>query len=139
MNRFFVLLVVASFLGGCSESPAEAHRKIIEHEATVETYEALKASYSDRKRQAMDEAVSAAMQKGRNSEKQIQEMSLKMFHKFATCKKLMLLSEEVSGNSAVLTYRSSDTCFSEEPNVNQEIVYMVNEGGWKIDEIEIEP
>jgi hypothetical protein len=139
MVKILAIITVGLLLAGCSETPSETHRRIIEHEAVVNTYEELKESYSMRRRLEMDEVLSSQAQESGKSEERILEESLELFRKFADCKILRLQNEEVAGDSAVLTYQNTDTCFSEEPNVNQEIVYMVNEDGWKIDRVEINP
>jgi len=139
MIRNFSVTIIILFVAGCADSPSAAHQKIMSHEAVVESFEALKASYSKRKQAQMDADLSGQAKTSGKSKEEIAAASLKLFKHFARCKNLKLLSEVVAGDKAVLTYENSDTCFSEEPNVNREIVHMVNESGWKIDEIEIEP
>jgi hypothetical protein len=139
MIRIFIVVLLVLIVAGCSETPAETHRRITSQEATVSTFEELKASYSKRKQAQMDSELSSQAQLSGKSKEQIMAASLKLFRRFADCKRLKLVGEEVNGSRAILTYENSDTCFSKEPNVNREIVHMVNENGWKIDEIEIKP
>ena len=72
------------------------------------------------------------------SREQIFEKYLPVFRNFAKCKNLEFLESEVTGNSAILYYKSTDDCQKDKINIKKEIIYMVNEDGWKIDDNDIQ-
>lgn len=55
----------------------------------------------------------------------------------ASCKQIELAEETVKGNVARLTYKQTDVCGNISPAQETQRIRLVNENGWKIDEVEI--
>jgi hypothetical protein len=134
-----IVIIMAFLILGCSqsESPKEIYDRYVQLEISGITVEQFMSSYSKRKQEEIESSVKDAMEKNGLTRKQTIETYLPIFQRFAKCKKLILLDEKIEGNKAVVSYESTDDCAGE-INVKKEIVYMVNEGGWKIDDNGIE-
>jgi hypothetical protein len=73
--------------------------------------------------------------------KRKQEEVIKVYIEFsralAKCKEITLVKEVVDLNTAVLEYSQKDICGNESTSQEKLSIQMINEGGWKIDDIEI--
>ena len=53
----------------------------------------------------------------------------------AKCKEITLVKETVTDNIATLEYSQKDICGNESASKEKQSIRMINEGGWKIDEV----
>jgi hypothetical protein len=134
-----IIAIMAFLILGCSqsESPKEIYDRYVQLEISGITVEQFISSYSKRKQEEIENAVKDAMKKNSLNRKQTIETYLPIFQRFAKCKNLVFLDEKIDDNKAVVSYRSTDDCAGG-VNVKKEIIYMVNEDGWKIDDNDIE-
>ncbi len=51
--------------------------------------------------------------------------------------KITLVNEVLLPKKATLTYSQTDTCGNSSNNNEKQIIKRIEEGGWKIDEVEI--
>lgn len=65
------------------------------------------------------------------------ELYLNLSREVAKCKEITLDSEVIEGDTALLEYSQKDVCGNESATTEKQKVRMKNEGGWKIDEVEI--
>lgn len=125
---------------GCSQSetPREFYDRYIQMEMSGFTFEQFIASYSKRKQVEIEGAVKATMKNNGLDRQQTIETLLPLFQNFAKCKNLEFLDEKIDGDKATVTYKSTDNCVVGEINIKKEVIYLVNEGGWKIDKNDIQ-
>ena len=55
----------------------------------------------------------------------------------AKCKEILLVSEVIQTDKALLEFSQKDICGNESTSKEKQVVKMVKEGGWKIDDIVI--
>ena len=53
----------------------------------------------------------------------------------AKCKEITLVKEELAGNKATLEYSQKDICGNESTSQGKQTIQMINENGWKIDDV----
>ena len=125
---------------GCSqsESPKEIYDRYVQMEMSGITVEQFMASYSKRKQVEIEGAVKEAMKKNGLDREQTIENLLPLLQNFSKCKSLEFLDEKIDGDKATVSYKSTDDCVKGEINIKKEVIYMVNEGGWKIDNNDIQ-
>lgn len=138
MRLLFSLLLL--FLTACDtlDSPRLTYERYVENEkAGITSFDEFINSYSERKQEEIELSIVEAVEKNPEKNKEsVKSNSLKIFQRFAKCKKLEFLSEEINGKKATVTYKSTDNC-SGRNDITTEIIFMINENGWKIDEIDI--
>jgi hypothetical protein len=131
-----MLIIPLMLLNACDQSTSlnNIYEKQVKLElsGTMEIEE-FKASFSNKKKQLIEEDIQNVMKKNDLSRDQLWEIYVNLFKRFAKCKDLELLSEEVEGKKGTLTYKSVDDCEKGSINIKKEIIYFVYEDGWKID------
>lgn len=134
-----IITIMVFLILGCSQSdsPKEIYDKYVQMEVSGITVEQFISSYSKRKQEEIEGAVRDTMKKNGLNRKQTIETYLPIFQRFAKCKTLVFLDQKIDGNKAIISYKSTDDCTGE-VNIKKEIIYMVNEDGWKIDDNDIE-
>ena len=71
------------------------------------------------------------------SHTEVIEVYLNVSREVARCKEITLVSEVIDANIAILEYSQKDICGNESSSQENQKIKMVNENGWKIDDIEI--
>ncbi len=71
------------------------------------------------------------------SREEVIEFYTNFSREHAKCKELILTSEVINGDLAKLEYSQKDICGNETSSHEKQLIRMINESGWKIDEIEI--
>ena len=140
MKAITILLIMFSLIPGCSqrESPRNTYDRYVQLEISGITVDQFISSYSHRKQLEIEASVVTVMEKNRLNRIQAIEKLLPMFQSFAKCKKLEFLDEEIDGDSAIIYYKSTDDCVKGQVNIKKEIIYMMYENGWKIDDNDIQ-
>ena len=135
-----IITISVLFILGCSqsESPKETYDSYVQMEMSGITFEQFMASYSKRKQVEIEGAVKETMEKNGLDREQTIEKLLPLLQNFAKCKSLEFLDEKIDGDKATVSYKSTDDCVKGEINIKKEVIYMVNEGGWKIDNNDIQ-
>lgn len=137
--RIYIVLIIF-FINGCSqdESPRGTYERYVQLEISGITVEQFIVSYSERKQLEIEEAVKTQMEKNGLNREQTLQRFLPIFRSLAKCKNLDFLDEKIEGNKATISYKSTDDCMKGQINVKKEIIYMVYESGWKIDNNDIQ-
>jgi len=139
MRATFLLTLL--LIIGCShsESPHDVYERYVQLEISGITVEQFMGSYTRRKQLEIESAVKDAMAKNGLSREETIKAYLPVFQRFAKCKNLDFLDEEIEGEKAVISYKSTDDCTEGQINVKKEIIYMLYEdGSWKIDSNDIQ-
>ena len=96
-----------------------------------------KAYYSKRKQDEVESKFPEYMKKMDKSREEVIEFYLNFSRELAKCKELKLVSEVIIGEGAILKYSQKDICGNATDTEERQLIRMINEGGWKIDDIEI--
>jgi len=62
---------------------------------------------------------------------------LEVSRKVAKCKEITLANEVIEVNTAFLEYSQKDICGNESTSQEKQLIRMIKEDDWKIDDIEI--
>jgi hypothetical protein len=136
-----MLLISLMLLNACDQTASlnSIYEKLVKLELSgTMSIEEFKASFSNKKKQLIEEDIQKVMKKNDLSRDQVWEIYVNLFKRFAECKDLELLGEEVEGKKATLTYKSVDDCVKGTMNFKKEIIYFVYEDDWKIDDNDIQ-
>ena len=140
MRLHIIASILFLLLIGCnrSESPRGVYDRFVQLEISGITAEQFMSAYSQRKQVGIEAAINELMEKDGWSRAQVLEKTLPLFQSIAKCKNLNFLNEEINGKKATLSYKSTDDCTEGEINIKKEVIYMVYENGWKIDDNDIQ-
>jgi len=139
MRSIFLLPLLVTIGCSHSESPHEVYERYVQLEISGITVEQFIGSYTRRKQLEIESAVKDAMSKNGLSREETIKSYLPVFQRFAKCKDLDFLDEDIEGENATIFYKSTDDCTEGQLNVKKEIIYMVYEdGSWKIDNNDIQ-
>ena len=136
MRSHIIASILFLLLTGCnrSESPRGVYDRYVQLEVSGITAEQFMSAYSQRKQLGIEASINELMEKNGWSHDQVLERVLPIFQTIAKCKNLNFLNEEINGKKATLAYKSTDDCTKGEVNIKKEVIYMVYENGWKIDD-----
>lgn len=147
MNRTLAAASAAALLLGlcaCKEakSPAAFYEEYYAKSAAgFASLDEDAAYHSKRKRAEVEAKLPAMMQSMGKTREEVVALYLDLAKATAHCKKIELAEQQVSDTTAQLTYRQTDVCGNASttpPSAPQsQRVRLVNEGGWKIDHVEI--
>lgn len=101
------------------------------------SYEEDKAYYTKRKQQEVESKFPQYMSQMNKSRDDVIEFYLKLSRELTKCKEVTLDKEVIEGDTALLEYSQKDVCGNEPATTGKQKVRLKNEGGWKIDEVEI--
>ena len=127
-------------LGACeqAQSPSEFYKTYYQRSASGFASLDEDARYhSQRKRAEVAEKIPALMQSMGKTREEVIAIYLSLSKAVAHCKKIELTDQQMSRQTAQLTYRQSDACGSIATTPQTQRVRLVNEDGWKIDHVEI--
>lgn len=93
--------------------------------------------YSAKKQLAVIEEIPAIAARLNKKPEEAIRFYLHLSRAIAMCKKLELVSEDIQGNAAYLVYKQTDICGNAGTVLEMQKVRLVNEKGWKIDDVEI--
>ncbi len=93
--------------------------------------------FSNRKRSELEPKMLAMMTSSGKTREELTRIYLDFSRGVAKCKKIELESESINGNVATLVYKQTDICGNKSATQELQKVRLVNEDGWKIDNVEI--
>lgn len=134
-----VLLAVLIFSGGCSADKT-ASQTYNEYNSKVISgleFDDEKAYFTKRKVNEVESKFPQYMKKMEKSREEVIEFYSKFSREHAKCKELTLVRENINGNLANLEYSQNDICGNQSSTQEKQLIRMINEDGWKIDDIEI--
>jgi len=133
------LSVILVLLIGCSseKTPGQVYDEYNSKVINGINFNDDKAYYSKRKQDEVESKFPEYMKKMDKSREEVIEFYLNFSRELAKCKELKLVSEVINGEEAVLKYSQKDICGNAINAEERQLIRMINEGGWKIDDIEI--
>ncbi|MBB1440187.1 hypothetical protein H5202_16195 [Shewanella sp. SG41-4] len=139
LAKYIILLSVIYQLIGCSseESPSQVYEEYNIKVLNSISYEDDKAYYSKRKQEETESKFPQYLKQMGKSRDEVIEFYLNVSSEVARCKKITLASEVIDANTATLEYSQKDICGNQSSAEEKQIIKMINEGGWKIDDVEI--
>lgn len=140
MMRCLAAIILMLVTAGCQkpESPSSVYERYNEKViAGISSYEEDASYYSARKRREVESKIPVLAKKMNKTREEVIRFYLDFSRAAAKCKKIELAREVIEGNVAYLTYNQTDICGNSSPGRETQKVRLVNEGGWKIDEVEI--
>ena len=133
------LSLIISLLIGCAaeKSPSqiysEYNTKVIDGISYVED----KAYYTKRKQEEVESKIPQYMKQMDKSRDEVIEFYLKFSREVAKCKEITLVNKVIEADTAFLEYSQKDICGNESTSQEKQMIRMINEDGWKIDDVEI--
>jgi len=124
---------------GCSaeKSPSQVYEEYNSKVVAGISYDEDKAYYTKRKQQEVESKVLQYVKQMNKSRGEVVEVYLNFSREVAKCKEIMLVTETIEGNNALLEYSQKDICGNESASSEKQVVRMESENGWKIDDVEI--
>ncbi|HET6397708.1 MAG TPA: hypothetical protein VFF91_12845 [Pseudoxanthomonas sp.] len=138
--RYLAAMVLPFIIVGCQkeESPSTFYERYNQKVVSgISTLEDDARFYSSRKRKEVESRIPAFMKKTNKTREEAIRFYLDFSQAVAKCKKIELVEEVIDGEVAHLTYNQEDVCGNTSPIQETQKVRLVNENGWKIDEVEI--
>lgn len=134
------LSLIASVLSGCSleRSPSQVYDEYNSKVITGISYHEDQAYYSERKQEEVESKIPQYMKQMDKSREEVIEFYLGFSREAAKCKEIKLVKERIEAGIAFLEYSQIDVCGNEATSQEKQIIRMVKEDGWKIDDIEID-
>lgn len=102
------------------------------------SYEQEASWYSARNREVVEARIDALMERTNRSRDEVLAYYLSFTREYARCVDIELIQANVEGAQAELLYRQTNHCDSSEA-MPQRKVQMIDENGWKIDQMELLP
>jgi len=133
------LLLSLLLLSACSseKSPSQVYEEYNSRVIQGINYDDDKAYYTKRKQKEVESKMPQYMETMNKSREAVIKVYLKFSREVAKCKDIVLVKEIGDGNTAMLEYSQKDICGNESTSQEKQTIRMINEGGWKIDDIEI--
>ncbi len=137
---FLIQFSLLTSLLGCSleMKPGQVYQEYNSKVIDGMTFEEEKKYYSKRKQAEIEAKFPTYMKQMNKSRKEVIDFYLDFTSKHAKCKKLQLMTEIIKGDTAELVFLQTDICGNNSNTEEKQIINMVYENGWKIDEIEID-
>jgi hypothetical protein len=140
--RIFNLLslsLILFLLLACSseKSPGQVYEEYNSRAIQGINYDDDMAYYTKRKQEEVESKIPQYMETMEKSRDEVIKVYIEFSRALAKCKEITLVKEVVDLNTAVLEYSQKDICGNESTSQEKLSIRMINEGGWKIDDIEI--
>jgi hypothetical protein len=140
--RIFKLLslsLILFLLLACSseKSPDQVYEEYNSRVIKGINYDGDMAYYTKRKQEEVESKIPQYMEMMEKPRDEVIKVYIEVSRELAKCKEITLVKEVVDLNTAVLEYSQKDICGNEPTSQEKQTIQMINEGGWKIDDIEI--
>ena len=124
---------------GCSaeKSPGQVY---IEYNSKVIagiSFDDEKNYFSKRKQEEVESKMPQYMKQMNKSRDEVIAVYLELSKSVAECKEISLVSEVIETDTASLEFSQKDICGNESTSTERQVVKMVQEDGWKIDDVVI--
>ena len=139
ISKLLSLSLILFLLSACSseKSPSEIYEEYNSKVIQGINFDDDKAYYTKRKREEVESKIPQYMETMYKPREEVIKFYLEFSRELAKCKDIVLAKEIVDGNTAMLEYSQKDICGNEPTSQEKQTIQMINEGGWKIDDIEI--
>ena len=94
-----------------------------------------KAYFTKRKQEEVEAKMPQYMESMNKTRVEVIKVYLDFSRGLAKCKEIDLVKEEITGNTATLEYSQKDICGNESTSQEKQSIRMINENGWKIDDV----
>jgi hypothetical protein len=94
-----------------------------------------KAYFTKRKQEEVEAKMPQYMESMSKTRIEVIKIYLDFSRGLAKCKEIALVKEEITGNTATLEYSQKDICENESTSQEKQSIRMINENGWKIDDV----
>ena len=94
-----------------------------------------KAYFTKRKQEEVEAKMPQYMESMNKTRVEVIKVYLDFSRGLAKCKEIALVKEEITGNTATLEYSQKDICGNESTSQEKQSIRMINENGWKIDDV----
>lgn len=131
------LLMCSVAACGAPESPTDVYEAYNAKVVSGLDFNQEKEFFSTKKNAEIEQKIVQYMGQMNKGREEVIAFYMDFSRSVAKCKEIKLLDDRTEGNSAFLLYEQKDVCGNSGDNERQSI-YMVNEGGWKIDSVEID-
>lgn len=131
------LLMCSVAACGAPESPTDVYEAYNAKVVSGLDFNQEKEFFSTKKNAEIEQKIVQYMGQMNKGREEVIAFYMDFSRSVAKCKEIKLLDERTEGNSTFLLYEQKDVCGNSGDNERQSI-YMVNEGGWKIDSVEID-
>lgn len=138
--KLFTLLFIVIFISACGETtnPAQVYEEYNEKVKQGLSFELEKLYFTKKKNKEVDEQIEVYMKSMNKTEKEVIEFYSKFSKSVAKCSEIKLLNQNITKEFTELIYELEDLCNENSNGKGLLKVRMVEENGWKIDEIKIE-
>ena len=133
------LALFVSLLFGCSteKSPSLVYIEYNSRVIAGISFGDEKKYFSKRKQQEVESKMPQYMKQMNKSRDEVIAIYLEFSKGLAKCKEISLVSEIIETNKASLEFSQKDICGNESTSTAKQLVKMVKESGWKIDNVVI--
>lgn len=139
-RRACVTLFAVFLLSACgqqSQSPSDVYLAYHERAAQGMSFDEESSYFSARQRAGLDEKIASMMERTGKSHDEITSLYLDVSRDTAKCSTLSLVEERIEGDNAYLVFDATGSCPDTATSDSRHEVKLVQEGGWKFDEVEI--
>ena len=132
-------VLLASLLFSCSleKSPSQVYIEYNSRVIAGLSFDDEKVYFSKRKQQEVESKMPQYMKQMTKSRNEVIAVYLEFSKSLAKCKEISLVSEVIETKKASLEFSQKDICGNESTSTEKQVVKMVKEGGWKIDDVVI--
>ncbi|MBV1909791.1 MAG: hypothetical protein KUG78_10755 [Kangiellaceae bacterium] len=132
-------VLLASLLFSCSveKSPSQVYIEYNSRVIAGLSFDDEKVYFSKRKQQKVESKMPQYMKQMTKSRNEVIAVYLEFSKSLAKCKEISLVSEVIETKKASLEFSQKDICGNESTSTEKQVVKMVKEGGWKIDDVVI--
>jgi hypothetical protein len=137
--KLLSLSLILFLLLACSseKSPGQIYEEYNSRVIQGINYDDDLAYYTKRKQEEVESKMPQYMKTMEKSRDEVIEVYLEFSRELAKCREITLVKEIVELNTAMLEYSQKDICGNESTSPEKQSIRMLNEDGWKIDDIEI--
>jgi len=139
MNCWKSLLIALILLGGCAaeKTPNQIYTEYSSRVIDGITFSGEKAYYTRRKQDEVESRFPQYMKKMGRTRAEVIDFYSQFSRELAKCKELSLIRETINGSTAELEYAQKDVCGNASNTPDKQVIRMIFEDGWKIDDVEI--
>lgn len=135
-TRAITLVTFILFCGYAkAESPSQVYEEYNQKKITGLAFAEDVEYHTARSRKEVEAKTLDLMEKTNRSREKVIELYVSFSQTLAKCKEISLVEERIEGDEAFLIYEQKDICGNTSSTPGTTKVKLINENGWKIDEV----
>jgi hypothetical protein len=136
-TRTFLFSLSVLVLSACTpdKSPGQIYEEYNSKVIQGIDFNDEKAYFTKRKQEEVEAKMPQYMESMNKTRAEVIKVYLEVSRGLAKCKEIALVKEEINGNTAMLEYSQKDMCGNESTSQERQSIRMINENGWKIDDV----